>query len=369
MNPQAQFCPNSACHASGQDGRNNIRVHSRKKRRYKCTCCGQTFSESKGTAVYGLKKPVDLFILVITLLVNGCPPQAIVAAFGLDARTVASWQQRAGDHARQVHEYVIGQSHLDLGQVQADEIKVKTQRGYLWLALAIMVSTRLWIAGAVSPQRNKTLIRCVANQVRQIALERPVLIAVDGLASYVTAFRLAFRSPVHSGKRGAPRKVPWPHLMIVQVVKRRQDGQFSIERRIVQGCTLAIQALIDNSQGIGGGINTAFIERFNATFRQRLTFLARRTRALARRSQTVESGMYLLGAVYNFCTFHHSLSAQVALGDLTKRWVKRTPAMAAGLTDHCWSIHELLHFKVPTRFQPPKQRGRPRKFHCSCGFS
>lgn len=369
MNPEAQFCPNSACHASGQTGSNNIKVHSRKKRRYKCTCCGKTFTESKGTAVYGLKKPAELFILVVTLLVNGCPPQAIVAAFGLDPRTVASWQMRAGDHTRQVHEHVIGQSQLDLGQVQADEIKVKTQRGYLWLALAIMVSTRLWIASEVSPHRDKALIRRLANQVRQIAQYQPVLIAVDGLASYVNAFRLAFRSKVQTGKPGAPRKIPWPDLTIVQVVKRRQAGEFSIERRIVQGCAEMIQSLIDNSQGIGGGINTAFIERFNATFRQRLTFLARRTRALARRSQTVESGMYLLGTVYNFCTFHNSLSVEIAVGYMTKYKVKRTPAMAAGLADHRWSIHELLHFKVPTRFVRPKKRGRPPKIHCLCGFS
>lgn len=369
MNPEAQFCPNSVCHASGIRGLNNIRVHSRKKRRYKCTCCRKTFTESKGTAAYGLKKPVDLFILVVTLLVNGCPTQAIVAAFGLDPRTVASWQKRAGDQAQQVHEHVIGQSQLDLGQVQADEIKVKTQRGYLWLALAIMVSTRLWIAGAVSPRRDKALIRRLANQVRQIAQYQPLLIAVDGLASYIKAFRLVFRSKVHTGKRGAPRKVPWPDVAIVQVVKRRQAGEFSIERRIVQGCVQTIQSLMDKSQGIGGGINTAFIERFNATFRQRLTFLARRTRALARRSQTVESGMYLLGSVYNFCTFHNSLSVQLAVGYTAKHWVKRTPAMAAGLTDHCWTIHELLHFKVPTRFVRPKKRGRPPKFLCSCGFS
>jgi hypothetical protein len=58
--------------------------------------------------------------------------------------------------------------------------------------------------------------------------------------------------------------------------------------------------------------------------------LTRRTRALARRSQTVESGMYLFGSVYNFCTFHNSLSVQVVVGDLTKRWVKQTPAMAYG---------------------------------------
>ena len=369
MNPNAQFCPNSTCHASGQYGLKNIKVHSQQKRRYKCTCCRKTFSESKGTAVYGLKKPTELFILVITLLVNGCPPQAIVVAFGLDPRTVANWQKRAGEHTRQVHEHVIGQNQLDLGQVQADEIKVKTQRGYLWLALAIMVSTRLWIAGAVSPHRDKALIQRLANQVRQIAQYQPLLIAVDGLASYVKAFRLAFRSKVHTGKRGAPPKVPWPDLAIVRVVKRRSADEFTVEQRIVQGCAQMIQSLIDITQGIGGGINTAFIERFNATFRQRLGFLARRTRALARRSQTVESGMYLLGSVYNFCTFHSSLSVQIAVGYRAKHWVKRTPAMAAGLTDHRWSIYELLHFKVPTRFVRPKKRGRPPKLHCSCGFS
>jgi transposase-like protein len=369
MNPEAQFCLNSACHASGERGLGNISVHSRKNQRYKCSCCGKTFTESKGTAVYGLKKPIDLFVLVVTLLVNGCPPQAIVAAFGLDRRTVANWQKRAGEQSRQVHEHVIGQRQLDLGQVQADEIKVKTQQGSLWLALAMMVSTRLWIAGAVSFHRDKALIRQLANQVRQVAQYQPLLIAVDGLASYVKAFRLAFRSKDHTGKRGAPRKVPWPDLAIVQVVKRRTADEFTIERRIVQGCAQMIQSLIDNSQGIGGGINTAFIERFNATFRQRLGFLARRTRALARRPQTVESGMFLLGSVYNFCTFHHSLSVQIAVDDITKRWVKRTPAMAAELTDHRWTIYELLHFKVPMRFVQPRKRGRPPKFRCSCGFS
>jgi len=158
-------------------------------------------------------------------------------------------------------------------------------------------------------------------------------------------------------------------LAIVQVVKRRQAGEFSIDRRIVQGCAQMIQALIESSQGTGGGINTAFIERFNATFRQRLCCLARRTRALARRSQTVESGMCLLGCVYNFCTFHSSLSVQIAVGYTDKYKVKRTPAMAAGLTDHCWTIVELLLFKVPTRFVRLKRRGRPPKIYCSCGFS
>jgi hypothetical protein len=55
----------------------------------------------------------------------GCPTQAIVYAFGLDERTVASWQQRAGKHCQQIHEAVVQQGQLDLQYVQADEIRVK----------------------------------------------------------------------------------------------------------------------------------------------------------------------------------------------------------------------------------------------------
>ena len=155
MNPQAQFCQNSACHASGRVGGGNIVIHSQKQKRYKCKCCGKTFTESKGRAVYGLKKSVELFELVVTLLALGCPVQAIVAACGLDERTVLAWQLKAGQHCQGVHEQIVGQSQLDLVQVQADELRVKTQFGVVWMAMAMMVSTRLWLGGAVSPRRGQ----------------------------------------------------------------------------------------------------------------------------------------------------------------------------------------------------------------------
>ena len=79
-------------------------------------------------------------------------------------------------------------------------------------------------------------------------------------------------------------------------------------------------------------INTAYIERLNATFRERLAPLARRCRALARHTLTLHEGMFVVGTVYNFCTPHESLSHAH----------KTTPAMAAGITDHCWTMHELL---------------------------
>jgi len=368
MNPESIFCPNIDCPARGRRGAGNIRIYSQKEKHYYCHVCQETFAARKGTVFYRLRTDPLVVMLVITLLAYGCPIQAIVAAYGFDERTVKNWWRRAGAHCQKVHEHIVGQSRLDLGQVQADEIKVKTQRGSLWLALAMMVSTRLWLGGTISYRRDMALIRRLANQVRQVALCRPLLIAVDGLPSYVRAFRLAFRSSYRNGEQGAPRKIPWPNVGIVQVVKQRQGKQFTIERRIVQGSVAMSESLITQTQA-RGSINTAFIERFNATFRQRLGFLARRTRALARRPQTIESGMYLLGCVYHFCTFHKSLRLLLLVGTYGRRWVKRTPAMAAGLADHCWTMHELLHFKVPTRYQPPKRRDRPRKIHCLCGIT
>ena len=98
-------------------------------------------------------------------------------------------------------------------------------------------------------------------------------------------------------------------------------------------------------------INTAYIERLNATFRERLAALTRRGRALTRHTLTLHHGMYLIGTVYNFCTPHTSLAQAGGTP---------TPAMAAGITDHCWSVHELLTYRVPpTPWTPPKQRGRP----------
>src|SRR5262249_57394924 len=94
----------------------------------------------------------------------------------------------------------------------------------------------------------------------------------------------------------------------------------------------------------------AYIARLHATFRERLASLTRRGRALARHTTTLQHGMYLGGTVYNFCPPHARLSTAGAT----------TPAMAAGITAHCWSVRALLASHVPPpRWTPPTQRGRP----------
>jgi hypothetical protein len=138
---------------------------------------------------------------------------------------------------------------------------------------------------------------------------------------------------------------------MAQVIKRYERRRVvATERRMVDGAPARVETLRRRAPG-EGVINTAYIERLNATFRERLAPLARRCRALARHTQTLWHGMYLIGTVYNFCTPHASLAH-------TGRGI--TPAMAAGITDHCWSVQELLSYHVPLpRWTPPTQRGRP----------
>ena len=359
MDPTTTFCPNLACPARGQSGQGNIGIHSRKERRFLCTECRKTFSARKGTAFYRLRTAAETVTLVVTLLAHGCPPQAIVAAFGFDERTVTRWMARGGGQGRAVQEHLVEQPR-DLGQVQADEIRVKKQGGIVWMALAMMVKTRLWLAGEVSEQRDMTLIRRLIERVRRCALHRPLLFCTEGLGSYIRAIRETFRDPVRTGGQGRPRLEPWRNLCIAQVVKRyAQRHVVEVERRIVDGPSARVETLRRRSQG-GGVINTAYIERLNATFRERLAPLARRGRALARHTRTLAHGMYLVGTVYNFCTAHASLRLTASVAGTAPR--QRTPAMAAGITAQCWTVQELLSFHVPPlRWTPPKRRGRPAR--------
>lgn len=248
MDPKTVFCHNMDCAARGQIGQGNIGVHSRKERRYICHVCRKTFSATKGTVFYRLRTAAEFVTQMITLLAYGCPPQAIVAAFGVDERTVYDWQARAGKHCQKVHEQLVQQPR-DLGQVQADELRVTHQGGIAWLAMALQVPTRLWLGGVVSACRDGQLITRLIEQVRRCALCRPLLFCVDGLAAYVSSIQRVFRTPVFSRKRGRPRLRPWDNLCIVQVVKQVAAKRVvGVVRRLALGTPAQADALLAQTQ-------------------------------------------------------------------------------------------------------------------------
>jgi transposase-like protein len=332
LNPKLMICPHC-----GETER--LGVHVEAERRLICHACGRTFAETKGTVFAGLHYPVWVIVLVLSLLAYGCPVPAIVAAFYLDERTVAMWHSKAGQQGKRVQAEGVCQGRVELGQVQADEICVTAQGDQkIWVATAMSVFARLFLWGEVSTRRDRPLIERVLVKVRAAAgnVGQPLLVAVDGLAAYPKAIRKAFSDKVYSGQPGRPPLVVWPDLHIVQVVKQRSGKKLvRVSRRLAHGCLDRAYDLIAMSQAGWGQINTAFIERLNATFRARMPALARRTRNLARTTQRLETELFWSGAVYNFCTIHTSLDA--------------TPATAAGLTEQSWSVEQLLRYGGPSR--------------------
>src|SRR5215203_4829550 len=350
MDPRQQWCHNPGCRAYGRLGEDHVVIHSQKDRRYQCKRCRRTFTETRDTPFYRMHKPKWLVVAVVTLLAHGCPLQAIVAAFRIDERTLARWQRESGLQCKRVHQHMVEAGRVELLQVQADEIRVKAVGGIYWLASALEVRSRLWLGGVISHSRDRHLVRSLLIRVRSCGPVERVLLVSDGLASYLSQALHVFREPLHTGKVGRPRLVLAAGVMIARVIKRHERPRVvEVLRRVVVGREAeVISRVIGTQRSIQALINTSYIERLQATFRARLAPLVRRTRSGAHKQCTLEAGMWLVGTSHNFLWKHRSLGEEC------------TPAMAAGITDHRWSLEELLIFPVPPAEQPRWRGRKPR---------
>ena len=145
------------------------------------------------------------------------------------------------------------------------------------------------------------------------------------------------------------------------VVKRdvRRRG-VRVERRVVCGSRKAVAAVLSATKS-GTGLKTASIERLNATFRASLAPRVRRGRASAHAEAPLSAGLWLVGGAYHCCWWHGGLRVAAPTGASWK-WQERPPAMAAGLTNHRWTMHERLRYQVPrSPWAAAKRRGRPPK--------
>lgn len=356
MQPEQQFCSHPDCPACGQIGEGNIIIHQTSRGRYRCTVCGKTFSARKGTLFYRKRKDEQEIERVVVLVGNGCPISAITAAYGYDERTVRAWQAESGRHCQAVHEALVEQPRRH-EQIQADELRLKVQGGVVWVALAICTVTRLWLGAEVEATRERGLFDRLACRIRRCCCPEGLLLVTDGLKTYVKSVLRAFRDPLRTGQVGRPALPVWKGLVIAQCVKgslKRGGRSFcqGVKKcRVAYGTFAQVGDLLRHTQAtVTGVLNTAYIERFNATVRARLAGFARRTRALFRQPERVMEAVYLMGTLYNFCTPQQSLR---------RNGQGRTPAMASGITDHLWTGRELLTYKVPPpRWTPPRKRGR-----------
>lgn len=349
MAPTPLFCPNPPGPARGQTGRGHRGIPSQQDPRGSCHVCHHTCSATQGT-VWSRRRPsAETVVSVVTWLAQGCPVQAIVAACGCDERTVAAGWARAGRQGQAVHADLV-EHPRDVGPGQAEASRVKTPGRIGWMALALMVKPRVWLGGEVRAQRHLPLIRRLIARVRRGAAQRPLWGWTEGWAASIRASREPCREPVQTGPGGRPRRRPWRHVVIAPGVTRDERRRVvETARRMVAGPPARVETLRGRSPG-GGGIKTASSARLNATCRARLAPVARRGRALARQTLTWHAGMFVVGPVSNLCTPQASVA----------QTPKTTPAMAAGIPAHGWTMHARLSCHVPpSRWSPPKPRGRP----------
>ncbi len=156
MDPSCVACPHLACPDKGAVGGGTIRVHARAEGRYRCRACRRTCAATTNTPLYRLHHPAATMTLVLMLLIHGCPIPAIVAAFGLDERTVRAWLHKAGAHAALLHDQMT--AGVEARPVQADEIRGRVRGGAVWAAIALDVGSRLWLATAVARRRDGLLV-------------------------------------------------------------------------------------------------------------------------------------------------------------------------------------------------------------------
>jgi hypothetical protein len=167
-------------------------------------------------------------------------------------------------------------------------------------------------------------------------------ITTDGYPAYEAAILAAYGetiTPPRTGKRGRPRAPckaapPGPTYAIVE--KARAKGRVvEVATRAVFGTMAAVLLALGRSK-VSRAIDTAFVERENATDRHRNARKARETYRFSKDWRHHEAVTYLTLYAYNFCWPVRTLRVRDDRGDRRPR----SPAMAAGLADHVWSMAE-----------------------------
>ena len=148
------------------------------------------------------------------------------------------------------------------------------------------------------------------------------------------------------GRKPLPRLIPSSNLKYAQVCKKKKKNRLvEVVQRVVFGDPEEVMHLL--GADCGGTINTAYVERINLTLRNSLARFIRRTMNFSKDLRMHSHAIDFFKAWYNLVKPHKSLRVQV--DDGKRKWMQRTPLMAEGLTDHIWTLEELLTFKVPVQ--------------------
>ena len=216
--------------------------------------------------------------------------------------------------------------------------------GDYWDHVAIDAESKLVLA-VVPGARDAENVEAVVGEVKRRTGGRVLdLMTSDDYPAYETAILNAYGQEVLTTPTGrpsrkmAPAKVPPPGLNYATVEKRRERGRVvEVVTRVVFGTMTAVREALAQSR-VSRGINTSFMERQNATDRHHNARKVRKTYTFSKDWRVHEAMTYFTMYSYNFCWVVRTLRER----DDEGHWRQRTPAMAAGLSDHAWTMREWI---------------------------
>ena len=366
----AQYCPNPDCKYYKLMKEGNISSiatymsNSGKRRIFNCSICKKSFSETAGTVFFDLRTTEERVMMALKMMLVKVDLSGISFVLGVKEETILEWLRRAAEKAREINEVLmkelpITQVQLDemwnfIGRKHAEEIDdygegtVESEDGRQWVWLSYAPECRLILSAYVGPRTYESALKLI-EMTAQVVKGVPCFFS-DGFSCYLTAL-IAFYHSIkifkRTGKRGRPRNpIIKPHkdLVYAQVVKVKNHGRLKeIQERVLCGARRLKQ--------LGLSISTSLIERVNLTFRQALAPLARKSYSFCKDREQMRNRILFFQTFYNFARPHMSLRLplpkedQSSAGMIRHKWIQRSPAMAARITDQVWSFRELLTFK------------------------
>jgi len=299
------------------------------------------------------------------------------AAFEVDAHTVLHWLIEAAEQLRAFSASFLCDLHLEqlqldevyavlrdikAGEISDDEALRRLERSPSWVWTAMDPTSKLLVVVDVG-NRTLAMAQSVVHQVVQgLAPGCVPLFLTDGFTESATALLTHCGQWVQPSRRqdkGPPPKPRWtplPQLLYVQVVKTvRLRRLVRVRHRVMFGTLEAVEQVLS---ACGWQIQTALVERLNLDIRQRVAAIGRRVNTLCQGEDSLLDQLGLFEVYHNLVLPHTSLRQPLLIPEVTngrgstRVWRPCTPAMAAGVTDHVWTLKEVLLYRVPPWPQP-----------------
>ncbi len=266
--------------------------------------------------------PQEKAVLATRLLLEGNSIRSTERCTGIDRTTIATMLVRAGERCEKLLADTI--QNLKVRDVEADEIwgyvgmkeraKAKLLNapdtlGDAYTYVAMERNSKLILAWHLG-KRNKQETLAFIIKLRR-ATQGKFQLTTDGWPSYPDAVERVFGSDIH-------------YAQLVKVYAASRDG----EQRYSPAEVVDVEVVPRAGMPDYERICTSHIERQNLTMRMQIRRLTRLTNAFSKKWENLRAAIALHFAYYNYCRVHSSLRV--------------TPAMEAGITDHVWSIAELL---------------------------